>query len=267
MGLNGKRLRSVERALRVLCALAQAGGPLGISEISRRTGLAKSTVHLNLQTMRDLRFVEQDFETDRYVLGLAAAQLGVAALEHSRIVAALAPAMEELANRSREAVSLGIRTGNEVMFVKRFETSHVLRTSIREGTRMPLHASASGKCLLLDESEEGILRLYPNEELPEQAGKTLRARTQLLAELEVVRARGYATSHDEYLDGVSGAAVPVWLGDRVAASLSIAGPTARFRADGWIDDLLSIVQFPGSQMLGRGGRSGGTADVAVGGEG
>lgn len=131
---------------------------------------------------------------------------------------------------------------------------------------MPLHASASGKCLLLDESKEGLLRLYPNEELPEQAGKTLRARTQLLAELEVVRARGYATSHDEYLDGVSGAAVPVWLGDRVAASLSIAGPTARFRADGWIEDLLTIVRFPGSQLAGRHEGSSKTSDVVVGGQ-
>ncbi len=239
---NGKRSRSVERALLVLCALAESGGPIGISEISRRTGLSKSTIHLSLQTMAAMRFVEQDSGSERYVLGLAASQLGAAAVDQSRLVAALASPMRQLAERSQEAVSLGIQSQRDVLFVKRFETSHVLRTSIREGTRMPLHASASGKCLLLGMSIEEICDLYPHEELPEQASNTLASRAALIEELEQVRERGYAISHDEFLDGVSGAAVPVRIGGRVAASMSIAGPTARFCADDWIGDLLDIVR-------------------------
>lgn len=239
-----KTSRSVERALAVLCTLAAAEEPVGISDIARRTGVSKSTVHLSLTTMKALGFVEQDLASGRYVLGLAAAQLGAAALGQSRLIAAVAGPMKDLADRSREAVSLGVRSGSEVVFIKRFETSHVLRTSIKEGTRMPLHASASGKCILLGLTPEQIHDLYPDEVLPEQASNTLVGRTELLAEIEEVRARGYATSHDEFLDGVSGAAVPVRVGGEVVASLSIAGPTARFRADEWIDDLQAIVRLP-----------------------
>lgn len=240
-----KRSRSVERALTVLCELARASGPIGISEIARATGFSKSTVHLSLQSMRAAGFVEQHPESGAYVLGLAAAQLGAAALDQSRLIDVLAAPMKALADRSQEAVSLGIRSGNDVVFVKRFETSHVLRTSIREGTRMPLHASASGKVLLLDLSVEELYELYPDEELPAQASGTLSTRTELLEELEVTRAKGYSTSHDEFVDGVSAAAVPVRLGRRIVASVSIAGPTARFRAGDWVEDLLDLVTTPG----------------------
>lgn len=242
--VNEKRSRSVERALTVLCALAKSGGPTGISEIARLTGFSKSTVHLSLQTMRSVGFVEQEPDSGRYVLGLAAAQLGGAALDQTRLIEMLSAPMQRLCERSSEAVSLGLRAIDQVVFVKRYETSHVLRTSIREGTRMPLHASASGKVLLLGMSEDEILGIYPDELLPEQASNTLKLRSDLLAELELVRERGYSTSHDEYVDGVSAAAVPVQIGSRVVASVSIAGPTARFRAEEWIDDLKAIVAFP-----------------------
>jgi DNA-binding IclR family transcriptional regulator len=225
----------------VLCALARADGPVGISELARQTGFSKSTVHLSLQSMRAAGFVEQDVTSTGYVLGLAAAQLGAVALDQSRLVDMLAPAMKDLAERSEEAVSLGVRAGSEVVFVKRFETSHVLRTSIREGTRMPLHASASGKVLLLGMPIEEILELYPDEQLPSQASRTFSTRAELLADLEVTRQQGYSTSHDEFVDGVSAAAVPVCLGRRIVASVSIAGPTSRFRADEWIADLEAIV--------------------------
>lgn len=42
------------------------------------------------------------------------------------------------------------------------------------------------------------------------------------------------------MDGISAVAVPVRLGERVVASISIAGPTSRFRADDWLDDLAAL---------------------------
>lgn len=252
---NGKRSRSVERAFAVLCALAERPDPVSLSDIARRTGLPKSTVHLALQTMRHLGFVEQDVESERYLLGLAAAQLGAVALDQSWLVAALTPAMEELATRSKEAVSLGVQTGREVVFVKRVETSYVLRTSIREGSRMPLHASASGKCLLAGMPDEEVGHLYAVDPLPASASQTIRTRDELLRELSLVRERGYATNCDEFLDGVTGAAVPVQFGGRTVASLSLAGPTGRVDADRWVPDLLAISRLPDAAAIADGRRS------------
>lgn len=252
---SGKRSRSVERAFAVLCAVAEHGEPTSLSWIARRTGLPKSTVHLSLQTMRDLGFVEQDRESDRYVVGLAASQLGAIALDRSTLIVTMAPRMEELAERSKEAVSLGIRVGHEVLFVKRVETTHVLRTSIRQGSRMPLHASASGKCLLAGMSNEQIDELYPTDPLTESASRTIRTRADLRREIGQVREQGYATNVDEFLDGVSGAAVPVRLGARTVASLSLAGPTGRVQPEQWVDDLMAIAQMPDPAALVHGSRT------------
>ncbi len=236
--------RSVERAFAVLVAMAGSTGALGVSELARRTGLPKSTVHLSLATMRRIGFVEKDADSDRYNLGLQAAQIGARAAERSRLIGYLSGRMRELAERSREAVSLGIRTGRSVIFIERFETAHVLKTSIRVGVPMPLHASATGKVLLAALSDDEVCEIYPDEQLPEQSEKTIRSRTALLAELAEVRDRGYAYNHDELYDGVSAAAVPVRLGDEVVAALSIAGPTARFQAGDWITDLTKLTELP-----------------------
>jgi DNA-binding IclR family transcriptional regulator len=149
--------------------------------------------------------------------------------------------MHELATSSAEAVSLGVRTGNEVTFVKRVETAHVLRTGIREGTSMPLHASACGKALLTGLTDEQIVDLFPEETISYPARGTVIKRADLLAEVHKSRLQGYATSHDEFVDGVSAAAAPVIVGGRVVAAVSIAGPTTRFRADLWIADLQRLV--------------------------
>lgn len=250
---GGRRSRSVERALAVLVAVAEDADPTGVSDLARRTGLPKSTVHLSLQTLRHAGFVQQDPASDRYVLGLQAALLGVHAVEHSAIAAALAPGMQELAARSSEAVSLGVRSDRSVVFVKRFETSHVLRTSIRTGTQMPLHASASGKCLLAEMSEDEILDLYPDEVLPEQASNTIRDRSALFEELARVRERGYSYSRDEFLDGVSGVAVPVRFGSRVVAAVSVAGPTSRLNAEDWVADLQALTTPADPRVIAAGG--------------
>jgi DNA-binding IclR family transcriptional regulator len=230
----------VERALSILCELAKVDTPLGISDLSRRTGCSKSTVYLSLQTMRAMNFVVQDPGTERYGLGLAAAQLGGAARDNSRLVTALADPMSELAARSSEAVSLGVRTGDEVLFVKRFETSHALGTSIREGTRMPMHTSAAGKAILMGLTDEALLTMFPDESLPVQGSNFVGSRTDLLNQLATAREVGYTTSEDEWRAGVSAAAVPIVIGGEVVASVSIAGPTSRFRASLWVDDLLAL---------------------------
>lgn len=245
---NVKRSRSVERALHILRVLAQEDGALGISELSRRTGYSKSTVHLSLQTMRGVRFVEQEPTTGSYFLGLAAAQIGAAALDSSRLVGALTGPMNELAVSSSEAVSLGVRTGSEVTFVKRIETAHILRTGIQQGTSMPLHASACGKALLIGLSNDEIMELFPNEQLPQRASGRTMSRTELLEQVSEARDRGYTTSHDEFVEGVSAAAAPVIVGNHVVGAVSIAGPSTRFRAELWITELRRIVQPAGFEL-------------------
>lgn len=233
-----RRLKTVANATALLRVLSEAERPQGVSELARRLGLGKSSVHLLLQTLSEAGLIEPSPDDGRYGLGVGAFELGAAALEHLKLGAYLDPPMERLAALSEEAVSLAIRSRRDAVIVKRFESSQILRAEIRVGTRMPLHVSASGKCMLADLTPETIDELYPDEMLPEWNPHCITKKRVLLESLETVRENGYALNVDEFTVGVTAVAVNVRDGKEMATGvLSIAGPTARFSWEQWLEPL------------------------------
>jgi IclR family acetate operon transcriptional repressor len=214
---------------------------MGVSDLSQVLGFGKSTVHLLLRTLVGEGFVERAPNSSKYRLGLGAFEIGVAAVEQLGYGLKPTPLLERLADETTEAVSLAVLSGDSALLVQRFESSHILRADIRPGTRMPLHGSASGKILLTGMSDEDIDRLYPSDELPASASKTIRTKSRLKIELAGVREYGWATSIDEYADGVAATAAGVRdHAGRIVAALSLAGPTARFDVHRWVDRLLEV---------------------------
>ncbi len=238
-----RQLKTVVNAIRVLEALRSSPEPLRLSEISTRTRLRKSTVHLLLSTLADFNFVQALDQSGYYRLGLGIFEAGMAAVDALSLPPELWPPMQELADRSLEAVSLAVRSGPSALIVKRYESAHVLRAEIGVGTRMPLHGSASGKCLLAAITPEQLAQLYPGEELPEATPPRIETKTELLQALEGVRRSGYATNKDEFVVGVSAIAAPVLDRDgSTVAALSIAGPSTRFQHRKWVQDLVATTE-------------------------
>ena len=231
--------------------LSNSQQPMGVSELSQVLGCGKSTVHLLLKTLAGEDFVEKAPNSSKYRLGLGLFEMGAAAVEQVGYGLRLSPSMERLATESGEAVSLAVRSGDSAIVLQRFESVHVLRTDIHPGTRMPLYASASGKVLLADMSGEAIDALYPSEELPPLASGTIRTKSDLKNQLDRVRNCGWATSTDEYVDGVAATAAGVRdHTGRVVAALSIAGPTTRFDVERWVDRLIEVAAVV-SKLLGH----------------
>lgn len=234
---NEKRLHSVTNATRLLVELAGAGGPVRLSDLSERLDMTKSSVHLLLATLVDAGFVEQTAQAT-YRLGLAVFEVGAAALDQYGLGARLAPPMEALAVSTSEAISLAVVHDGSALLVQRFESDQILRASIRVGTRMPLHTSASGRCLL------AYLPDAERRELLEQCGlaspSVLR---KLSSRAKAIRADGYESQRDEWAVGVSAIAAPVFgIGDRIVGSVSITWPTSRFDPDPWVRSLLATAE-------------------------
>lgn len=251
-----RTLSTVRNAVRALAALAERG-PQRLSALARELGLGKSTAHLLLQTLRENGMVEFDGDTQTYRVGLRVFEIGATAVEQGGFGTRLVGAMEELARRCNESVSLGVLSAGSVLFVQRVESPEVLRADIRPGTRMPLHASASGKALLATMSDEEFERHLPETHLPASARLTLRERDALLAEMYLIRAQGYARQIDEFVDGIAAVATPIFdAGDRPLGALSIAGPVARFDENAWSRFLLpaagEMSRLCGSRMRGFG---------------
>ena len=104
-------IQSVDRAARILRALAGGSGRLGVSELSDRLGLAKGTVHGLLRTLHDHGLVEQDTDSDKYQLGPQLLQLSNRYLDLNELRARSLAWSELLATRAGEAVRVAAIDG------------------------------------------------------------------------------------------------------------------------------------------------------------
>lgn len=222
--------QAVERALAVLRCFERGEAALGITELATRTGLTVSTVHRLVRALTEGGLLVQDPRSERYQLGPTLVVLGRQAEEQLGYGQVL-PLLEELAEDTGESINMGIRTGNEVQVVLDVASSQPLRFAQEPGTRVALHVSAMGKCLLAygGDIEEQLDQLG---ELSGVTERTITDRGRLADELEQVRRRGWALNDEERNQGVRAIAVPVlhYSGKAVAA-VAVQGPTVRITDD------------------------------------
>jgi DNA-binding IclR family transcriptional regulator len=225
-GAKRGTIQSVDRAARILKALASGPRRLGVSELADRLQLSRPTVHGLLQTLQAHGFVEQDRDSDKYQLGAGLLQLGNSYLDLNELRARAIVHAERLATRADAAVRVGVMHGPTVIVVH-----HVFRPDstlqiLEVGAQLPVHASALGKAMLAHAPASAIEDLLA-EPLPKLTGRTLTG-ASLRNELEQVRERGYARERDEAVLGESSVAAAIFddAGHAVGA-IGVVGDTDR----------------------------------------
>jgi DNA-binding IclR family transcriptional regulator len=221
-------IQSVDRALRILEAMAAEERPLGLGEIGARVNLHVSTVHRLLATLRARRFVEQDESTGRYRIGTMALKVGGSFLSGIDLRESLRPLLEILAAKSAETANLVILQGLEAVYVDHVIGTKVAKLFTQVGQRVPLHCTAVGKALLAFAPPQERVALSSRMTLTRFTKKTFVTRKALAEELMAVRAAGYAVDREEHEDGVACLAAPVFdSSGRVAAAIGVSGPSGR----------------------------------------
>jgi DNA-binding IclR family transcriptional regulator len=225
-------VQSVDRALALLEALAEAGHATGLVELSERVELDASTAHRLLQTLQARGFVRQEEGTRRYSLGLRAFEVGNAVDFVNELRHACRPALETLAEKSLETTNLVIRSGWKAAIIEYWPSQYFLRIQAEVGRLLPLHATASGKVLLAACSAEELEAFLRHGRLAALTPRTLTNADELRQDLEWVRTQGYAVDDEEYEVSVRCVAAPVRNRDgRVVAAVSVSGPTVRMQSN------------------------------------
>lgn len=206
---GSRRVRSVEHALDVLDCLGVVGRPLGVTDIARRTGLSKATVHHVLSTLAARRYVMKDPYTSLYRLGWALYELGSSVVRDVEFTRAARPFLDRLAAETGEAVLLGILDDNAVLYLDRGESPSGLTMVANAGRRGPLHATASGKVLLAFSSDAQLVERVLTGPLPKFTDATVTDASALRRELAAVRKQGYAVCRQEREEGLCSIAVPL----------------------------------------------------------
>jgi DNA-binding IclR family transcriptional regulator len=219
-------IQSVDRAARILKALA--GGPrrLGVSELADRLGMTRPTVHGLLQTLQAHGFVEQDRESDKYQLGAGLLQLGNSYLDLNELRGRSIVHAERLAGTTQAAVRVGVLHGRNVVVVHHVFRPDATFQVLEVGAQLPVHASALGKAILAYAGDE-VLDDLQAEPLPKLTSRTLTPKA-LRGELGEVREKGFARERDEAVLGESSVAAPIFDHAGLAVgSIGIVGDTER----------------------------------------
>jgi DNA-binding IclR family transcriptional regulator len=137
------------------------------------------------------------------------------------------------------------------VFVAKEETSHPVRLVTAVGSRLPAFASASGRVMLADLSEEDVVALYGGDELVTPTGRRLDGLDELLEILRETRRRGYGENVDDTALGLHCIAAPLGPRGRVTAAITICVPSGRMspaRKRELLSDLRDAAQelVPGS---------------------
>lgn len=228
---NQPGLGSVDNALRLLSLLGEHRA-LRVAEAAEVLGVARSTAHRLLTSLRTHGFAVQDRPNGAYRPGPVLSEIGLAAIGRIDIRRVARPMLEELRDRTQETVSLSLLEGRDVRFIDCVEGSRSVRVGSRTGLVLPAHCTAGGKSLLAALSPAELARRYADRELVMRTEQSMADVDALVAELAVVRRAGYAVNHEEGEHGVSAVAVALRdLTGAPVASVAIVVPASRFDAD------------------------------------
>jgi DNA-binding IclR family transcriptional regulator len=228
----------VTSTLAVLDLLASKA-PLGLSEIARELGLAKSTLHRICTILVQRGWAVRDAE-GRFSLGIRALRLGSSSADLP-IVTAFRTVAADFLTRHDETVALAVLDSGESLFVAIEETSQPVRLVTHVGSKTPAFASASGRVILASSRPAAVAAMYGGQLLVTPTGRRLNGVPELQEILARVRDQGYAENWEETAEGLYAASAPVVNGEGATiAALTACVPVCRMpaeRRDGLVADL------------------------------
>lgn len=247
-------VQSVKRAFALLGCLA--GGPAGVSELSARVDLPKSTVSRLLATLESLGAVEQLTPGGAYQMGGAIVALGRASSLTAGLVVSARPHLIEVALLTGEASGVSVLDGAEVHYLDQVASDHAVQVRDWTGERVAAHVVSSG-LVLLAALRPAALDAVLSKPLARFTDRSIVDPDEVRARLAEVRARGFAWVSGEFSDDINSVAAPVRAADgETIAAVHVHGPAYRFPAKGEADAIARQVISAAARLSQRLSRSG-----------
>ena len=234
----------LSKAVLILEALGEVG-VAGVTQLSKRTGLAKTTVHRTARELHRVGLVEP--AGDAFRLAPKLFELGNRVPGRRSLRDTALPFLEHLAYATNQTIHLGVLEGTEVSYVERLVGGRPSDVPSAVAARLPLHCTATGKCLLAFGPADLTSTSRATTELLALTDHSITDRRVLNNELEMIRATGLASEMNEVADGFCSTAAPIRRsnGD-LAGALSATGPV-----HGYATARIEILVLEAAQALSR----------------
>jgi IclR family transcriptional regulator, acetate operon repressor len=185
----------VEKAMRILEALAVEGGPHRLMDVAERAGVPRSTAFRVLATLGAEGFAENCGQ-GRYGIGSRLSGLGAQVV---RVVSAgVGPVLRELGDGAGgNTVHLAVRVGDHAVYLYKVDGDKPYEIRSRVGHQLGLHCTAIGKAVLAHLPPAEVDAVAASAGLPARTPATITDLAALHIELAAVRERGYALDDEE----------------------------------------------------------------------
>lgn len=215
------------RTLSVLELLSKSDQNYTLSEISRRLGMATSTLYPILQSLRDERYLGYDKKTQSYTLGMRMFEVG-SRVQNSSAFQEINNIMSGVVGICDETCIFGKLDNGDVLYLSKVESNQPVRMFCSVGKRLPAYSTALGKALLKGYSVERLKKLYPNglKPLTVNTITDFKKLHEQLNENDI-----FLYEREESNKDICCVAVPIHLEGSVVAACSVATPVFRFNSE------------------------------------
>jgi DNA-binding IclR family transcriptional regulator len=203
-----RRVPAIDKCFAILELLAQSKTPLGISEISRKLDLNKSSVFNTVHTLRDLNVLENQ-PGGKFIFGTRLYILGNMAGKSSALIQTAHPYLRAINERTKLSAFLGLRSDRQAVLIDKADSAYELKVSSEIGMQMPILAGAGIKAMLAQLSDEEIDEILARTELKRYTPYSITDKAVYKEEILEVRKQGIAYDKEEYIEGMVAFAVPI----------------------------------------------------------
>jgi DNA-binding IclR family transcriptional regulator len=235
------RVPAIDKCFAILDLLAQSKEPLGISDISGKLDLNKSTVFNIGHTLRDLNILE--YQPDgKFVFGTRFYILGNMAGKRSPLIQTAHPYLETINEKTKLSAFLGLRSDRKTILIDKVDSAYGIKVSSEIGMQMPILAGPGIKAMLSQLSDEEIDEILARTELKSYTPFSIIDKDAYKEEILEVRKQGIAYDRQEYIEGMVAFAVPIKAKGRdVQAAIWTVGLTHQV-PDSFIPDLTRLLK-------------------------
>ena len=225
-------VQALTRGIQILDHVASSARGLRFTELLERTSIPKGTLHRLLQALSEERLLTLDVRDQTYRLASRVFQWAHKVWDEFDLRGAAEPELVRLRDMTGETIRLGVLEDTSVLYVDQREVAQPLRLNNGVGSRVEAYASGLGKAMIAHLSLERRGALLNATKLQRLTPNTIFDRDELIHQLDLTKARGYAISVDEQNIGISSVAAPVLnhRGEPIGA-IGIIGPSFRLPVD------------------------------------
>jgi len=198
---------SIGKGLRVLECFSADAPRLSISEVAAATGFDRATARRCLLTLHELGYA--DYDGKFFTLTARVLRLGTGALAGMPLAQMVQPWLDQLSEQIGQSCSVAILDDTDIVYVARAAQRRVMSIGLMPGSRLPAHCTSLGRVLLAALPTDQVRATLDRSNLAPRTRYSKTLPDEILAEIVLARAQGFALVEQEVELGLRSLAVPL----------------------------------------------------------